>query len=99
MVDRFEEVVMNADTGLARPSLPVVTAEDVCRIFRSVLDVDEVREDDNFFELGGYSLLAVVLVGVLEQEIGVRLPPEIVLRVQTPRGVLGTLNDATDRSQ
>ncbi|MFC1444081.1 amino acid adenylation domain-containing protein [Streptacidiphilus sp. N1-10] len=49
--------------------------EEMVRIWREVIGVDEVGVEDNFFDLGGDSLRAVALVGALreaDQDVTVR---------------------------
>ena len=46
----------------------------LCRLWRSVLGVADVRPTDDFFRLGGHSLLAVRLGSAIFDEFGVHLP-------------------------
>jgi amino acid adenylation domain-containing protein/non-ribosomal peptide synthase protein (TIGR01720 family) len=50
------------------------TEETIAAIWRDVLSVDQVGIHDNFFEMGGHSLLAVRLMGHIQQEFEMNFP-------------------------
>ncbi|HXS61779.1 MAG TPA: amino acid adenylation domain-containing protein [Streptosporangiaceae bacterium] len=54
-------------------------------IFNEVFDRSATSLDDDFFELGGHSVLAVMLVGRIQREFGVKLPVRSVLRATIER--------------
>ncbi len=68
----------------ATPSLPELvlasTAAEqyVARLWQETLHVAQVSAGDNFFQLGGQPPLAQQLLDRVEQETGVRLPPEML---------------------
>ena len=59
------------------------TERALARIWREVLDIDEVGIHDNFFELGGHSMLAVRLFADMERKLGVRLPLSALFETAT----------------
>ena len=61
---------------------------------RDLIGSDAVMIDDNFFDVGGHSLLALTLVGRVEEQTGTRLP---ILKVASSslRGLAEHLGDAT----
>jgi amino acid adenylation domain-containing protein len=55
--------------------LPRDTTElRLLELWQTVLDVDSLGVDNNFFDAGGHSLLAVRLMGRIEQQFDLRLP-------------------------
>jgi amino acid adenylation domain-containing protein len=54
--------------------------EELLRIWREVLHVDDVRVEDDFLELGGDSLLALQILVRLREGLGVDLPIDSVFR-------------------
>lgn len=71
-------------------SRPPETAEEaaVCALMGEVLGVSDVGLDDDFFTLGGNSLLAVSLVGRLQQDLALSVPLRTVFEASTPQGML-----------
>jgi amino acid adenylation domain-containing protein len=57
--------------------------QKVAEIWSHVLGIEPIGIHDNFFELGGHSLLAVQIVLQIEDQLGVDLPPESLLRYPT----------------
>jgi acyl carrier protein len=47
----------------------------VARIWRELLDVDQIGASDNFYDLGGHSLIAIQVVTALEKRAGVHISP------------------------
>lgn len=72
----------DADPSPAPPSAPAPAAgasplvERVCAWVAEVLELPSVAPGDNFVELGGNSLLAVILVNRVDEELGIR--PDIL---------------------
>ena len=50
-----------------------MTVEGITRIFRHVLESDDVAADSDFFELGGDSLLATRVLAAIARESGTEL--------------------------
>lgn len=65
-----------ADAWLA-PETPLEMC--LATIWRDVLAVERVGKTDNFFDLGGNSLLSMVFIARVEQQLGVRLTPRDVI--------------------
>jgi len=42
----------------------------------ALLEIDHAREEDEFFALGGNSMLALALIGRVEEQLGIRFPLE-----------------------
>lgn len=53
------------------------------KVWKRVLERDNIGLDDNFFEIGGDSLAAAELLVDLEAELGEELPPSLLLRAPT----------------
>lgn len=70
-------------------------AEEIARIFASVLGADRVELDDNFFTLRGHSLLAIEVVAQIESRLGVRLPPSVLFERPTPHALAAATLDAS----
>lgn len=62
----------------------------ICRLFADVVGC-EVAPDDSFFEVGGNSLLAVRLIGLLDDDHGVRLSLQSLIASPTPRELARSL--------
>ena len=62
---------------------------------RELIGSDAVMIDDNFFDVGGHSLLALTLVGRVEEKTGTRLP---ILKIASSslRGLAEHLGNATE---
>jgi acyl carrier protein len=57
------------------PGMPETDTEQaLAAIWRDLLGVASVGVHDNFFDLGGNSLLALVMVGRVEAELGRSIP-------------------------
>lgn len=57
--------------------------EDICRIWREVLKVDELGVDDSFYELGGHSIQAICLVAKIAQEMDIEVSVRMLLENPT----------------
>ena len=58
--------------------------EDFCKIFGSILQIEDVGADESFFDLGGTSLL-VTRVVIMAQKLGYKLNFSDVFSSKTPR--------------
>lgn len=58
------------------------TQQVVARVWREILEIDEVGISDNFFDLGGDSLRALLVVSRLERD-GWKVLPSEVLEAET----------------
>jgi non-haem Fe2+, alpha-ketoglutarate-dependent halogenase len=59
--------------------------QEIERIWRKILKLDEFSRDEDFFDLGGYSALVVHVKSELEATLGRELPIEIFFRHSTVR--------------
>jgi acyl carrier protein len=66
-----------------RPGVDVAAQEALAAIVAEVLDLDAVGPDDDFFALGGQSLLALVLLARVSEELGVTLTVRDVFEAPT----------------
>lgn len=62
----------------------------ICRLFTEVVG-HEADPDDSFFEIGGNSLVAVRLIGMVDDELGVRLSLPELIASPTPRELARSL--------
>ena len=62
----------------------------ICRLFADVVGC-EVAPDDSFFEFGGNSLLAVRLIGMIDDDLGVRVSLPVLVDSPTPRELVDSL--------
>ena len=70
---------------MRRPSAPAIeehglseTESRLAAIWRDLLATASVSRRDNFFDIGGHSLLAVLLIVRVKEELGIELPVEDV---------------------
>ncbi len=63
------------------------TEQRLARIWRKLLEVEEIGIRENFFELGGHSLMAVRLFAEIEDKLGVRLPISALFESATIAGL------------
>jgi amino acid adenylation domain-containing protein len=76
-----------ARPDLARSYAPPETPieESLATVWREVLGVDRIGRDDDFFDLGGHSLIAVRMLGRVQEQLGVELPLGTVFEYPTVR--------------
>ncbi|WP_030192327.1 condensation domain-containing protein [Streptomyces sp. NRRL S-87] len=55
----------------------------VLDIHRSVLEDESVLAEDNFYDMGGDSLLSLQVLGRIERELGVKVPPRTFFTADT----------------
>lgn len=70
---------------------PDDTELKLIQLFERVLRVKGLTVNDNFFEHGGHSLLAIMLLDLIEREFGERLAPVYVYRAPTVRALAALL--------
>jgi len=61
------------------------TESVVCTIWSEVLQLDEINPEDNFFELGGDSLMSMMVLFRVNNELNVELPPSSIYKSPTLR--------------
>jgi amino acid adenylation domain-containing protein len=74
------------DSAYACSDAPIGSVEArILKIFRDVLNREDLSLDDDFFEAGGDSLLVITLMFRLESEFGPELPRRVISEVFTAR--------------
>lgn len=58
--------------------------EEIARMWRRVLDVEQVGHSDDFFELGGNSITAIRLMPLLQERFGVQPDVTTIFDFPTP---------------
>ena len=81
-------------------AIPFVAPADelerrLTNMFQRLLNVDSVGVNDRFFDLGGDSLAALELVETIAVLFGRALDTNVLLSVDTPRGLARLIQDAT----
>ena len=80
-------------SGRREFAAPATPAEmELCRIWATVLGLDEVGINDNFFELGGDSILGIQIIARANQA-GMNLEPRQIFRYQTIAELAAVAND------
>ena len=64
-----------------------MSADGVVKIFRRVLEMDDIYADSNFFVLGGDSLLATRVLSAIAREFGVELSFAAFLKAPSPEAL------------
>ena len=64
----------------------------ICNIFSSLTKRELVGLDDNFFSIGGHSLLAMRLISMLRNELGIELSLKSIFKAPTPAGILSEIS-------
>ena len=72
-------------SGQAYVAPRTATEATLATIWQAVLGVERLGIDDNFFDFGGHSLLALNLVGDIEQRLNVKLPVSALFENPTLR--------------
>ncbi|MFI6225939.1 SDR family NAD(P)-dependent oxidoreductase [Micromonospora echinospora] len=76
---------------LTQPYAPAVTGAEqrLVDVWSQALRLDRVGIDDNFFELGGSSLLALQMLTLVKERLGVVIPPVTLFAAPTVRALAG----------
>jgi amino acid adenylation domain-containing protein len=80
-----DQTAFDVDEASVTPSNP--DEEEMARIWCEILDVARVGIRDNFFDLGGNSLLAVRVVGRMNQKLGTKLGVGTIFHQPTIEGM------------
>ena len=80
-----KDVVERNDTYVA-PSTPL--EEDVARIFREALRIDDIGIYDDFFALGGHSLLVIQVISRVNKVFQIELPIRALFDCPTVDGLV-----------
>lgn len=70
-----------SENGFVAPKGPV--EEKLAKIWRDLLNIEQVGSHDNFFEVGGHSLLAMRLLKQIEQTFGQKIPLTLLFQAPT----------------
>lgn len=78
--DHFEPISPESTT-----TIPPRTSveESLAKIWRDVLQLQQIGIQDNFFELGGHSLLATRVISRIKDEFDVELPVRVMFEAST----------------
>lgn len=55
----------------------------ITEIWKSSLKVDQIDKSDNFFDLGGHSLMALIINGKINKEMGLDVPLRYYFEAKT----------------
>ncbi|MEY9996255.1 amino acid adenylation domain-containing protein/non-ribosomal peptide synthase protein (TIGR01720 family) [Streptomyces sp. V4I8] len=82
------------------PRRPARTEHEelLCRLFRTVLDTQDLGIDDDFFDLGGNSLLATRLISGIRGELGVEVSIRSVFQHKTVAQLAAHWDEITTKS-
>ncbi|HEV7745453.1 MAG TPA: SDR family NAD(P)-dependent oxidoreductase [Pyrinomonadaceae bacterium] len=90
----YDLVVTETAAPHTRPELftPYIEPETsvervIAGVWREVLNLDRVGLDDSLFELGGDSILAIRVSQMLEEKLGIPVPPVQIFAATTVRGL------------
>jgi acyl transferase domain-containing protein len=80
-----QAALAHARPELLTPYIAPQTAlqQQICALWQTVFQIDQVGIHDNFYELGGQSLMAIRLMGLIEDELGVKLDAKQIFRHNT----------------
>jgi acyl carrier protein len=93
-------------TRYPRPELPqpfVAPGDDneraLADIWSSVLGVEPVGIRDNFFDLGGNSLIALHMLALVRERLGVSVPTATLFELPTVRALAAQVLDTTKETE
>ncbi|WP_400161948.1 condensation domain-containing protein [Brevibacillus sp. TJ4] len=61
-------------TEAVSDKLETVAGQEILKIWKEVLGVEDIHADDSFFELGGHSLLAIQIIVRVRESFGIDVP-------------------------
>ncbi|GAB2755696.1 non-ribosomal peptide synthetase DhbF [Salinifilum aidingensis] len=97
-LDRAALPAPDRDDEPAEITTPRTPAEEaLCRLFARALGVTRVGVHDDFFDLGGHSLLAAKLMGLVRDELGVRINVGTLFSAPTVAELADRLHGDTGR--
>ncbi|MBM7167719.1 hypothetical protein JQK87_04710 [Streptomyces sp. G44] len=74
---------------LAAETGPAAVHDAVLGIHRAVLEDESLLAEDNFYDMGGDSILALQVLGRIERELGVKVPPQVFFTARSIADVAG----------
>ncbi|NOK63893.1 MAG: hypothetical protein GFH27_549391n22 [Chloroflexi bacterium AL-W] len=84
---------VTTDAGVGEVAPRTTTERALAEVWQSILDVPNVGVTDNFFRLGGNSLMAVRLLGAIEQRFSTRIAPATLFQDPTIAALAQDLGD------
>lgn len=97
-LDKLPKPVIASQTAYVAPKQRL--EQQLCGIWQQVLGVDKVGIDDNFFAIGGHSINAIVLVGLMTEQLKRAVSLEVLLTHPTIADLSGYLEQqAQDSAQ
>lgn len=98
----LEDIVSQPEAGATLTATADATGEadvvdgasvtdHLLRLWRDTFGQEDIGPDDDFFELGGYSMLAMQLVNLIQEDFGVELSFTDFFDASSVRGVAGLL--------
>ncbi len=99
-IDRKRLAARDLDLSGDEPMEAPMSAieRDLAEIFRDVLGLEQVGRHTHFFKAGGHSLLALKLVGEIEQRLGITLQLAEIFRAQTLAGIATCIEQGSQAS-
>lgn len=73
--------------------------QEVTRVWKNLLHIEEIQPEDNFFQLGGHSLLATNLIFSLNDIFKVRIPLKYLFEEPTIMGISRFIQSKLDIAQ
>jgi len=70
---------------------------NLTKIWQEILQIAPIETTDNFFELGGKSIQAVRMFAKIEEQLGIKLNPAILLQNPTIYSLAKTMSDGNEQ--
>lgn len=74
------------------------TEQCIAKLWQEMLGVEAVSANDNFFDLGGHSLSSMKVIARIDEELGVRLRPRLLV-LNTLREIAAACNERRERNE